>query len=93
MNELAKSCCLEEVAFKWMLHCEFLKSLHEQCRRYENENTDNVVRFLTFLLNVFVCLPVCALFQTMNVGCNGGQVRLFLPDNKPFNELLLFSFV
>lgn len=41
MDGQTKSCSLEEIAFKWMFHCGIVKSLHEQCQRYENESSDN----------------------------------------------------
>jgi hypothetical protein len=31
---------LEEIAFKWMFYCGILDSLHEQCLRYKNENSE-----------------------------------------------------
>jgi hypothetical protein len=31
---------LEEIAFKWMFYWGILDSLHEQCLRYKNENSE-----------------------------------------------------
>ncbi|CAB4000862.1 Hypothetical predicted protein [Paramuricea clavata] len=44
MDGQTKGSSLEEIAFKWMFHCGIVKSLHEQCQRYENESSDNKMR-------------------------------------------------
>lgn len=73
MDGQTKSCSLEEIAFKWMFHCGIVKSLHEQCQRYENESSDNKMREkrmyrIIFIIDVGELLDFDV--QLGNVVCN-----------------------